>query len=694
MMTQLNLRQRLLLLTLLPSALIAVVTIAFFTYGGIRALEAELRDRALSTVRFLAPVSEYSVLIGQTENLQTLVQTTVQEHGIKSAMILGTKGRPLAVSGRVSLDSEFLKAPPAAPGLITETRDWVAYGAPIYRAIGQVDALFEGEDSLSEAAKEAIGFVVIEIDKGEVVRKQQALMQQALILVALGLLFIGGISVLVADRLGIPLLRLVSAVRAIGEGRLSTRIGPITQGEMGVLEQGFNDMATHIEQMRDTMQSRIEEATAQLAFQASRDPLTGLFNRREFAIRLDAALAEIRLGAEPASLLYIDLDRFKPVNDSCGHQAGDDLLCQISQLFQSRLRDVDVLARLGGDEFGILLRNCHGKAARQVADDLCAMTAAYRFIWQDKVFSISASIGITTLNADIRSGKDVIAAADAGCYQAKALGRNTVCEQLVTDTGDRRQSSEVADRIRSALDQNRLQAMAQPLLALQSGGNGIPVIELSGLIREPGQNNLALKTTLEDAEREGLALDVQKRLLDTAIRQLARAQATGRPFICLLPVSAAFVGNASSVDLLEKLLQRQAIDGSGLCLMLPEEAMQGNPAPLLPFVDRVRACGCALAISNFGGGLASFSQIRLLRPSFIKLNPSLTRNIGDERPAQALLRAVREVAQDLDIRTIASELSSNEDLQQVQTLQVDYIEGPLAGPIEPLDIWIEGALLR
>lgn len=694
-MIQLNLRQRLLLLTLVPGLLIGVLTIAFFTYGGIRALEAELRQHAMSTVRFIAPVSEYSVITGQLDNLQTLVQTTVQEHRIKSAMIFNVRGKMLAVAGRVSVGAEAVRNPPETAGVLSETREWLAYGAPIIRSLGQVDPLFDGEPASNEPPNEAVGYVVIEVDKTEVVEKQQALMRQALGLVAAGLAVIGTLSMLLADRLGRPLLRLVDAVRSIGQGRYDTRITPLSDGEMGVLETGFNDMAGHIEQIRDTMQQRIEEATVQLAFQATHDPLTGLYNRREFGVRLEKALAEARAGGDASTLLYLDLDRFKPVNDSCGHLAGDDLLQQIAQLLGTRLREYDTLARLGGDEFGVILHACHGAAARQVAEDLCELVSEHRFIWQDKVFSISASIGLTVLGPNVRSAKDVLSAADKACYTVKERGRNGVSEGSLEDSPERRNNGAMlADRIRSALRDNRMQAMCQPLRPLFDDGDALPLIELSSQIRDLGHQAMVLNQTIAEHDREGLSIEIQRRLIESAMHHLLRARERGKAFRCLIPVSPSLVASQPLFEDLEKLAARLQTNGQGIYLMLPEAALKTNPDILQEWAERLRNGQFGIAIEDFSGGLSGFNQLRNLRPEFLKLSASLTHELSNGRTSTALLRAIQEIADEQGIATIASQVNDSTNLGTIRELNIHYVQGLLSGPVEPFDIWIEGGLLR
>ncbi|MBF1164392.1 MAG: diguanylate cyclase, partial [Dechloromonas agitata] len=382
-MNRLTLRHRLLLLTLLPSALIAIALVIYFTFSGIRTLEGELRLKGLATVRYLAPISEYGIIAGQIESLHGLAQATVQESGVKAAIIVNQKGRTIAVSGRVSLSAEELRQAFDEPRQVAETGQWIAFGAPVKRSVADTDLLFETAPAASKASPpEVIGYVFVEYDKTDLANKQRELVQRGLLIVLFGLLILAALAIAMADNLVRPVMRLAQAVNSMSSGKLDTRVTASSSGEIGILESGFNQMAARIEEVHLSMQSRIEEATAQLAFQARHDALTGLLNRREFEHRLEKALASVQAGDNEFAVLFIDLDRFKQVNDTCGYLAGDELLRQMALLFQGRLREEDTLARLGGDEFSIMLANCSGARARQVAEDICGLAAAYRFIWQ------------------------------------------------------------------------------------------------------------------------------------------------------------------------------------------------------------------------------------------------------------------------------------------------------------------------
>lgn len=693
-MNHLTLRQRLLLLTLLPSALIAVVLVSYFTYSGIRTLEGELRAKGLATVRYLAPVSEYGIIAGQLESLHGLAQATVQESGVKAAVIVNQKGRTIAVSGRVSLAAEDLRRTMSEPVLVGENEHWIAFGAPVKRSSSEADVLFETSSTGKSLPPEIIGHVFVEFDKSELANRQRQLLQRGLMIVLSGLLLLAALAIAMADNLARPVMRLVQAINSMSSGRLNTRVQADSTGEIGILENGFNEMASHIEEVHFSMQSRIEEATAQLAFQARHDALTGLLNRREFEHRLEKALASVQAGGEEFAVLFIDLDRFKQVNDNCGHLAGDELLRQMSLLFQGRLREEDTLARLGGDEFSIMLDNCYGPRATQVAEDICGLAAAYRFIWQDKVFAIGASIGISTVTRKVRNINEILAAGDAACHRAKESGRNRVCEEETKTSPERRQDpSNWASRIANALAEDRLLVEAMPLRALQQPSNN-HVVELTARLNEPGQPPVALAALSDAAERYDLAPAIDQRLIETAIEALSRAKNQKKQLHCIVPLSRASVGNRETVNFISRSLSSRNLSGNRLCFIFSEDTLTLMSSQAMEFSRQIRALGCQIGLEDFGGGLSSFAHLRSVTPSYVKLSRSLTRELGGNRASTALLRAVQEITADQNIRTIAEGVDELASLEQLRSLGVDYAEGKAVAPSEPFEVWLEGAVMR
>lgn len=693
-MNRLTLRQRLLLLTLLPSTLIAIALVAYFTYSGIKTLEGELRAKGMATVRYLAPISEYGIIAGQVESLHGLAQATVQESGVKAAVVVNQKGRTIAVSGRVSLAAEAFRLTLNGPAQVAETEDWVAFGAPVKRSISETDVLFEPDANSKPQAPEIIGHVFVEFDKTELDHKQRQLLQRGLIIVLFGLLVLAALAVAMADNLARPVMRLVQAVRGMSSGRLDTRVPTTSSGELGILEKGFNEMAAHIEEVHYSMQTRIEEATAQLAFQARHDGLTGLLNRREFEHRLEKALAGVQAGGDEFAVLFLDLDRFKQVNDSCGYLAGDELLRQMTLLFQGRLREEDTLARLGGDEFSIMLANCSGPRANQVAEDICGLAAAYRFIWQDKVFAIGTSIGLTTVNRKVRHINEVLAAGDAACHRAKESGRNQVCEQEALPSPDRRQeTSNWASRIANALAEDRLLIEAIPLRALQHP-SGNHIVELTARLNEPGQPPVTLAALSDAAERYDLAPAIDQRLIDTAIAAQSRAKQRHRTLHCLVPISRASIGNRETIDYVAHGLASRNLSGHGLCFIFSEDTLTHLTSQAMEFSRQMRTLGCQIGLDDFGGGLSSFSHLRSITPGYVKLSRSLTRELGGNRASTALLRAVQEITADQNIHTIAENIDDLDTLEQLRSLGIDYAEGKAVAPSEPFEVWLEGAVMR
>lgn len=688
-----NLRQRLLILSLLPSALLAVILVAYFVFSGMRALEGELRERGMAVVRYLAPVSEYGVIAGHLESLQSLAQTTVQQPGVKAAVVVGRSGQILAVSGRVSLSSSQLKKAPAEPGMVADTEQWIAFGAPVLRTLAESDALFDPAGA--KTAPEVIGQIFVEFDKGELLERQRGLVQRGVMIIAVGLLLMAVVALGIADTVTRPVIRLVKAVRSMGLGQFDTRVTDLSFGEFRELEQGFNDMAARIAEVHQTMQERIEGATAQLAFQARHDPLTGLVNRREFEARLEKTITAIQAGGEEGTLLFIDLDRFKVVNDTCGHPAGDELLRQISRLFQGRLREEDTLARIGGDEFGVLLSNCVGTRALQVAEDICNLTSAYRFIWQDKIFAIGASIGLTPLNRQVKDVAEALAAGDSACYTAKEKGRNRVHVQVATSPQNRRQADQPwQERISRALTSNTLVCDAFPIEPFRAGTEKDQFVEISARLDDHATPTVPSLMLLEAADRYDLAHHIDRHVLEYAIAALARVENNGRQMRCVVPISTASVRRRETMDMLTAALAGKSQLAANLYLLVTEECAVQHAPQAVELCQAARSLGCRVVLGEFGGGFASFGHLRSIAPDCVKISRSLTRDLDSNRSARALIRAIQEITDDLGIESIAEGVDDLETYKTLQEIGITYAQGRAAAPSEPFEDWVEGAVIR
>lgn len=693
-MKNLSLRYRLLLLTLLPSLLIALSLVAYFTFGAVSALERELKAKGLATVRYLAPVSEYGIIAGQIDALQGLTQVAALEPGTKAALVVSEKGKLLAVSGRVSLPAEILKQTLSQEMLVEETAERIAFGAPVKRSLNSPDVLFDPVP-LEPEAPEIIGRVFIEYDKTELARQQSQLIMRGLAIALFGLLLIAVLAIAMADMLSRPVMRLVDAVRRMSTGQLDTRLPATSSGEIGILESGFNDMADNLQEAHRSMLARIEAATAELAFQASHDELTGLVNRREFEQRLEKALAATQGGGTEFAVLFMDLDSLKRINDAGGHLAGDEMLRQMALLIGARLHEADTLARFGGDEFCVLLPNSSHARARQVANDILHFIRNYRFVWKDKIFGIGANIGLTVATRKARKPADILTAADTACQQARSHGGEQVCEAAVEPERPVADDSQWLSQLARALDEHLLVIDAMPLQPLQARDEAMTLVTLSAHINLAGQRHIPFRTLIEAAERNGLAEEIDQYLLNAAIEAQAKARQTGRRFRCLIPLSETSLENRTTIDWICARLAARKLSGDWICFLFPEEWLTRQTGKAIRFGQMVEErLGARVGVVDFGGGLSSFSHLRSIQPEFIRLSRSIAQESQKSRPTLALLRAIREIAADQHTATIADGVDDGELREHLRLQGVDYAMGLAAGATEPFDVWFEGVVMR
>lgn len=364
--------------------------------------------------------------------------------------------------------------------------------------------------------------------------------------------------------------------------RFETEIRP-QRGEGRWVEIGMNRVSLKagdlvIGILRDiTERRRLQTA---LQHQASYDDLTGLLNRREFQQRL-RTLVDSRQNDGPHALLYVDLDQFKVVNDTCGHRAGDALLSQLGMRLQHLVSPHDVIARLGGDEFGLLLCDASIDAAMQLAESLCETVAGHRFSWDDRNFEVTASIGVCAIDDKTVSAEEVMSSADAACYVAKDLGRNRA--QLyfggATCKG-KRQEMEWVTRLQKALEENRFQIWQQRILDLKDSTRGGQLEMLLRLIDEEGAV-VAPGHFFPAAERYGLmpAIDrwvIQHLLLDHPCDQRHTDMGRRAATHYAINLSGASLNDDKFLGFLENALRRSRVAASALCFEITETVRGGE----------------------------------------------------------------------------------------------------------------------
>jgi len=420
-----------------------------------------------------------------------------------------------------------------------------------------------------------------------------------------------------------------------------------------------------------------------LEHEATHDPLTGLTNRREFETLLNAAIVDHRLNGTDYALLYLDLDQFKVINDTCGHAAGDGLIRKIAWLINEQLPSRDVLARLGGDEFGALLRDIRCDDAVALADAIRCRIAELRFDWEGRIFAVNSSIGVTVIDHTLGTVSDALSAADQACYLAKDSGRNRVQLYRPDDQRVQTRHGEMrwVERINAALDNDSFVLVAQEIRA--TGANE-PVNRHSPLQRF----ELLLRMTANDgtwiapmafipaAERYGLMPRVDRWVIAQACRELAALRAQGRWLpVCMINLSGASVSDPSLADYISGCLLKYELPGPQIGFELTETAAIGNLASASVLMTRLRGLGSPIALDDFGSGMSSFSYLKALPIDFLKIDGAFVRNVSSDPVDRAVVEAIQRVGRVMGIQTIAESVEDEAALKALTQIGVDYAQG-------------------
>ena len=439
--------------------------------------------------------------------------------------------------------------------------------------------------------------------------------------------------------------------------------------------------------------SRERRLRDELIQRVNTDQLTGLFNRGAFCQRVDVALSEARNGDGHHAVLFLDLDRFKVVNDSCGHQAGDLLLKQVSAVLQRCLRREDVLARLGGDEFGVLLWRINEARTMAIAEKLLAAINEYRFVFDQKLFSLGVSIGVAMVEADSEDFEAVFHAADTACLTAKEKGRNRIEVFSGAPRTTQGQEIEWAPRIREALRQDKLFLYVQPVrpVAEAAGHRESGIWEVLVRMLDDQAQVVSPGVFLPVAERYGLMPEIDRWVIehvfsDEAIRFVTRnGERNGTLSLMSINVSAASISQPEFLPWVMERLAAYDVCPANICFELSETTLSAHLDQATQFIDELSSLGCRFMIDDFGVGMTSFGHLKHLKVDFLKIDSSAVRNTQSDPIDRSLVKAVIDVARAMRIRTVA-EFVENEDIVAALTeLGIDYLQGFAVGRPFPLD---------
>lgn len=493
------------------------------------------------------------------------------------------------------------------------------------------------------------------------------------------------------DSLGDPVAQCLSERRRINLGRRARLVSkgskkefateltasPIRgpDGEVGGCVVIFHDV------------SEIRGLAREMSYQASHDPLTGLVNRAEFRRRLDQALASPRGEHASHVVCYLDLDRFKAVNDSFGHMVGDNLLREIASLLKSQVRESDTVARLGGDEFAMLLVGCPLDKARQISEDVSQAVSDYNFTWQDRVFELGVSIGIVEILSDSGTAETALRAADSACYVAKQQGRGRVHVYSARDEVMARERGEIRwlQRVQNALKENQFELYSQSIIATRGRVDKGPAAELFLRMIDENGKVVAPAQFLSAAERYQLMSHLDRWVVRAALTGLAADMPhvpAGRS--CSINLSGQTLGDEEFLEYVVDLLDHTGVEPGKVCFEISETAVMNNIDLARRFINVLHGMGCRFALDDFGSGIGSFSQLRQLAIDYLKVDGSFTRDVSENRVSREMLAATISLSKSLDFLVVAEQVEDQESFDALRELGVDFIQGYVVERPHPL----------
>lgn len=429
-----------------------------------------------------------------------------------------------------------------------------------------------------------------------------------------------------------------------------------------------------------------QQKQLQISYQAMHDSLTGLINRREFENRIESLLKRTGSSGTLHTLLYLDLDQFKIVNDTCGHHAGDALLRHLTSLLQARVRQSDVLARLGGDEFGLLLEACDGEHAYRIADGLRQTVREFRFLWAEKSFTVGVSIGLVTFSGEGTTLSDILRVADGACYVAKEKGRNRIHVYRPDDgeLEERQGQMNWVGRISKAFEEDRLLLYRQKIIPLQTGSHAKIRYEfLIRMLSEEGEL-IPPQAFLPAAERYNVIPSIDFWVISKVFELYEHDCKAGQAsYTCSINLSGATLSDDRLLPYISEQFSRFNIPPSAICFEITETTAIANMSVAMNLIARLKELGCQFALDDFGSGMASFGYLKNLAVDYIKIDGSFVTDFLHDPVDRAMVESISRIGHVMGIQTIAEHVADHALLQALRDAGVDFAQGFVVGRPEP-----------
>lgn len=418
--------------------------------------------------------------------------------------------------------------------------------------------------------------------------------------------------------------------------------------------------------------TRRVELEEKLEHLATHDDLTGAINRREFERKLNELHLLTKETNAKFSLCFIDLDKFKNVNDTGGHHAGDQLLRELVGVIRRHIQPGETLARLGGDEFGLLLLSDTKEASKE-AEKIIDEISRYKFVWENKQFRVGASIGITSINRDSESVETLMIKADNACYAAKNNGRNQSQisdEQAYVETG----SASHVGVIREAMQNNQYKLLMQPIASLHKEESFERYELLVRLACDDGEL-LEPAAFMPLARKYALMQELDCWVVENALLALSSLQASGSDVGLSINLCANTLADADALQRIISIFNRYPIPRNRVCFDITESFAIRNIDAVSAFMSSLKTKGVEFALDDFGNGLCSFTYLQHFPIDYLKIDGELIRKLVSDETVRCITSSFHDLAKKLGIKTVAESVEDAATVARIKEIGIDYMQG-------------------
>ena len=424
--------------------------------------------------------------------------------------------------------------------------------------------------------------------------------------------------------------------------------------------------------------SMLQKLHKQLLFQSSHDQLTGLMNRREFESNVDQAVDDAKISNGKHALLYIDLDKFNVINNSCGYEGGDALLKEIAGILKKHLSENSALSRFSGDEFCLLLCGHGTDEAIDVAEKLLDELNNYRFVWEDKRLSVAASVGMVLIKGHGQNVSKLLQDAEASCGVAKDIGGHRVQVYHEGHARLNKHNAEVqwASQIDKALDDDALHLRCQRIMPLATDDSYHDHYEiLLGMTDELGEQS-SLQEFIRAAENYKRMADIDRWVIKSSFKWIADNRANlDHVSSFSINLSGHSLNDLGLMEFVMKQMRNTNVPIGKICFEITETLGIANLSDAADFIKRFKTTGCKFSLDDFGSGMSSYGYLKSLPVDYLKIDGVFVKEMATNPNDYAVVKSISEIGHFMGKKIIAEYVQDDETIQLLQDLGVDYAQG-------------------